>query len=154
MKPHSPAGRNRLTPSTLHSALVAGALAATLTQAPPVLAQSGALEEIVVTARKRDESLQDTPVAITAFSGNRLQESGITNLADFNRIVPNVDVQAGSGNAGVANVYIRGVGQRNTEPNLDSGAGIYLDGAYVGRADGASSDEHTSELQSRGQLGC
>src|SRR5690625_740440 len=146
MKPHSPAGRNRLTPSTLHSALVAGALAATLTQAPPVLAQSGALEEIVVTARKRDESLQDTPVAITAFSGNRLQESGITNLADFNRIVPNVDVQAGSGNAGVANVYIRGVGQRNTEPNLDSGVGIYLDGVYVGRADGALLD--VNDLQS------
>src|SRR5690625_4248727 len=133
MKPHSPAGRNRLTPSTLHSALVAGALAATLTQAPPVLAQSGALEEIVVTARKRDESLQDTPVAITAFSGNRLQESGITNLADFNRIVPNVDVQAGSGTAGAANGYSRGGGQRDAERTLHSGVDSSLDGVSVGR---------------------
>lgn len=146
MKLHHPSGRIRLSCSALYRSMAASVVATTLIQTPPVLAQTSALEEVIVTARKRDESLQDTPVAITAFSGSRLQETGITNLTDFNRIVPNVDVQAGNGNAGVANIYIRGVGQRNTEPNLDSGVGIYLDGVYVGRADGALLD--VNDLQS------
>ena len=104
------------------------------------------LEEVIVTARRREESLQESPIAISAFSGSDLQESGITNLADFNHVVPNVDVGEGNGNAGVANIFIRGVGQRNTEPNLDSGVATYLDGVYIGRADGALLD--VNDLQS------
>lgn len=114
--------------------------------ASPAWSQAKALEEVVVTARKKEESLQESPVAITAFSGTRLQEANITNLTDFNKVIPNLDVQGGNGNAGVANIYIRGVGQRNTEPNIDSGVGIYLDGVYVGRADGALLD--VNDLQS------
>lgn len=106
----------------------------------------GMLEEVVVTARKREESLQDTPIAISAFSGSKMEESGIRNLADFNEVVPGIDVSAGNGNAGVANIYIRGVGQRNTEPNLDSGVATYIDGVYVGRADGALLD--VNDIQS------
>ncbi|HUH36545.1 MAG TPA: hypothetical protein VL027_01245, partial [Spongiibacteraceae bacterium] len=68
----------------------------------PAEAQARALEEVVVTARKREESLQDTPIAITAFSGDQLREAGISNLADFNKTIPNMEVQAGNGNAGVA----------------------------------------------------
>jgi iron complex outermembrane receptor protein len=106
----------------------------------------GVLEEVVVTARKREESLQETPIAVTAFSGRKMEEAGIRNISDFNEVVPNIDVGAGSGNAGVANIYIRGVGQRNTEPNLDSGVATYIDGVYVGRADGALLD--VNDIQS------
>ena len=109
---------------------------------PVVHAQGAgfALEEIVVTARKREENLQDTPIAVSAFSGEQLARSGILNISDFNKAVPGLEVQAGNGVSGVANIYIRGVGQRNTEPNLDSGVGIYLDGVYISRADGALLD--------------
>ncbi|MBK7521245.1 MAG: TonB-dependent receptor [Gammaproteobacteria bacterium] len=109
---------------------------------PVALAQESgfALEEIVVTARKREENLQQTPIAVSAFSGEQLARSGIFNISDFNKAVPGMEVQAGNGVAGVANIYIRGVGQRNTEPNVDSGVGIYLDGVYISRADGALLD--------------
>ena len=111
----------------------------------PVWAQ-GAIEEVVVTARKKEESLQEIPIAISAFSGSQLEESGIRNLADFNEVVPGLDVSSGSGSGGMANIYIRGVGQRNTEPNLDSGVATYIDGVYVGRADGALLD--VNDIQS------
>ncbi|MEH6585451.1 MAG: TonB-dependent receptor [Halioglobus sp.] len=105
-----------------------------------VLAQQLVLEEIIVTARKRVESLQETPVAVTALSTEALREAGVRNLADLNQIVPNIEVASGNGNAGIANIYIRGVGQRNSGANIDSGVGIYIDGIYIGRPDGALLD--------------
>lgn len=111
--------------------------ATSLWVAPVSLAQDLVLEEIVVTARKREESLQDTPIAVSAFSGASLAAAGIDSLDDLNNIVPGLDVQAGSGVTGKASIYIRGVGQRNTGVNIDSGIGIYLDGIYISRSDGA-----------------
>jgi iron complex outermembrane receptor protein len=98
------------------------------------------IEEIVVTARKRVENIQDVPVAITAFSAEKLNEGGITNIANFGDRVPNVELESGNGATGDANVYIRGVGQRETKSNLDSGVGIYIDGVYIPRASGALLD--------------
>ncbi|MEP5567816.1 MAG: TonB-dependent receptor [Halioglobus sp.] len=132
-----------MSPSTLwrRSALCAcvAAVIAPLTSAP-LLAQELVLEEIIVTARKRVESLQETPVAVTALNTEALREAGIRNLSDLNQVVPNIEVAAGNGNAGIANIYIRGVGQRNSGANIDSGVGIYIDGVYVGRPDGALLD--------------
>ena len=107
---------------------------------PLVLAQEGALEEVIVTARKREESLQETPVAVTALSADALRDAGVRNLADLNQIAPNIEVSSANGTAPLANIYIRGVGQRNTGPNIDSGVGIYIDEVYVGRPDGALLD--------------
>lgn len=104
------------------------------------LAQQLVLEEIIVTARKRVESLQETPVAVTALSTQALREAGVRNLSDLNQIVPNIEVASGNGNAGIANIYIRGVGQRNSGANIDSGVGVYIDGIYIGRPDGALLD--------------
>lgn len=98
------------------------------------------LEEVVVTARKREESLQETPVAVSAFSGQGLEELGLTNISDLTKVVPNVDMYGGNGTTGAANVFIRGIGARNTGVNYDSGVGIYMDGVYVSRADGAILD--------------
>lgn len=138
----------RLTPGytrTINKLLLAVVSATSVGFQIPAWSQ-GMLEEVVVTARKREESLQEIPIAVTAFSGAKLEESGIKNISDFNEVVPNLDVGDGSGNAGVANIYIRGVGQRNTEPNLDSGVATYIDGVYVGRADGALLD--VNDIQS------
>ncbi|PLW70301.1 TonB-dependent receptor [Pseudohalioglobus lutimaris] len=104
------------------------------------IGQDLVLEEIIVTARKRAESLQETPVAVTALSSEALREQGVRNLSDINTVVPNIEVAAGNGNAGLANIYIRGVGQRNSGANIDSGVGIYMDDVYVGRPDGALLD--------------
>ncbi len=107
---------------------------------PPATAEELVLEEVIVTARKRVESMQETPVAVSAFGAEALREQGVRNLSDFNRVVPNIEVAPGNGNAGLANIYIRGVGQRNSGSNIDSGVGIYIDGVYMGRPDGALLD--------------
>jgi iron complex outermembrane recepter protein len=106
----------------------------------PALSQDGVLEEVIVTARKREENLQETPVAVTALDAQALRDAGVRNLAELNQIAPNIDVSSANGSAPSANIYIRGIGQRNTGPNIDSGVGIYIDGVYIGRPDGALLD--------------
>ncbi|MEM1114541.1 MAG: TonB-dependent receptor plug domain-containing protein [Pseudomonadota bacterium] len=103
-------------------------------------AQELMLEEVVVTARRREESLQETPVAVTALDASALRDAGVQNLYDLNEIIPNIEVQSANGNAPLANIYIRGVGQRNSGANIDSGVGIYVDDVYLGRPDGALLD--------------
>lgn len=98
------------------------------------------LEEVIVTARKRTESLQETPVAVSAFTGESLTELGMHDISDLTQVVPNVDMYSGNGTNGKGNVFIRGVGARNTGVNYDSGVGIYVDGVYMSRADGAVLD--------------
>lgn len=100
----------------------------------------GVLEEVVVTARKREENLQETPVAVSAFDSRALEKAGIRNLADFNKAIPGLDVNTTNGTAPNANIFIRGVGQRNVGANIDSGVGVYLDGVYLARSDGALLD--------------
>jgi iron complex outermembrane receptor protein len=107
---------------------------------PAVALGQDALEEVVVTARKREESLQETPVAVSAFSAQGLEELGLRNISDLTKVVPNVDMYSGNGTTGSGNVFIRGIGARNTGVNFDSGVGIYVDGVYVSRADGAVLD--------------
>lgn len=130
------------TQINLPRSVLATALASVLFPAMPATAQGDGLvlEEVIVTARKRQESLQETPVAVTALGAAALREAGVRNLADLNTIAPNIEIQAGNGNAGVANIYIRGIGQRNTGPNIDSGVGIYIDDVYLGRPDGGLLD--------------
>lgn len=129
---------NRWYRKTLLPGLLA--LASSGASIPPALAQEGVLEEVIVTARKREESLQETPVAVTALSADTLRDAGVRNLAQLNQIAPNIEVSSANGTAPLANIYIRGVGQRNTGPNIDSGVGIYIDEVYVSRPDGALLD--------------
>jgi iron complex outermembrane receptor protein len=100
-----------------------------------VLAQTSVLEEVIVTARKREESLQETPVAVSALNGAQLEDAGIYNLTDLSRVVPNLTANVGSG-GGSAQLFIRGVGARNTGANFDGGVALYQDGVYVSRPDG------------------
>ncbi len=102
----------------------------------PALAQPGMLEEVVVTARKREESMQETPVAVTAISGEELQEAGLNDLTDLDKVVPNLVANVGSG-GGSTQLFIRGVGARNSGANFDGGVAIYQDGVYLSRPDGS-----------------
>ena len=121
-------------------AAICAALTCGLPLTPPASADELILEEVIVTARKRVETLQETPLAVTALDSESLREAGVRNLSDLNQVVPNIEVASGNGNSGIANIYIRGVGQRNSGANIDSGVGIYIDGIYLGRPDGALLD--------------
>src|SRR5690606_12553165 len=76
--------------------LVAASLLSPLV-APDAGAQQSVLEEVIVSARRREESVQDVPLAITALSGVQLEAAGVTEMQNLNAMVPNLSVQGGSG---------------------------------------------------------
>ncbi|ATE63636.1 TonB-dependent receptor [Rhizorhabdus dicambivorans] len=99
--------------------------------------------EIVVTARRRAESLQNTPVAVSAITSAVLEEKGATNIAAVAQSVPSLTFNTTAGNSGASNaavVFIRGIGQDDFFPTIDPGVGIYLDGVYVSRTLGGVLD--------------
>ena len=142
--------------TTLRARLFAGAAlcAASLLAANPALAQEandtpakadaaapaddGSLD-IVVTARKRQENLLDTPIAISAFSAESLKSLNAANLADVGKYVPNLNISRyGVGNTAQAAVFIRAIGLQDHLITTDPGVGVYLDGVYLGRQLGSN----------------
>ncbi|MFM6831996.1 MAG: TonB-dependent receptor [Novosphingobium sp.] len=106
-------------------------------------APSGGIAEIVVTAQKRAENVQDVPIAISAFSADSLQERAVSSVASLSNISPNVTLDAGtpfSGSSAVLSAYIRGIGANDFAFNIDPGVGVYLDGVYLARSVGANQD--------------
>lgn len=102
---------------------------------------SGGLEEVVVTAQFRSESVQNTPLAITAISGAQLAERGQTSLTDVVADSPGVMLQGTSAAFGPSmQAFIRGVGQSDLEPALEPGVGIYIDDVYFGTLTGSLLD--------------
>lgn len=102
-----------------------------------------AIEEIVVTAQKRAENVQDVPIAISAFAGSALKERAVASVASLSNISPNVTLDAGSpfsGSSSVLSAYVRGIGQSDFAANFDPGVGVYLDGVYLARTVGANLD--------------
>ncbi len=98
---------------------------------------------ITVTARKREESVETTPIAISAFTGETLEERGAENIRDVSGFVPNLIVSSnggGGGSASTSNIYLRGVGQSDFLITTDPGVGIYIDGVYYARATATITD--------------
>src|SRR5687768_11235691 len=105
--------------------------------------QARALEEVVVTARKREESLQDTPIAISAFSAAALERQQISSTEDLDQVAPNLQFASYgplTGNNSAAQVYIRGIGQSDGSSGVDPGVGLYIDDVYMGRSVGGVMD--------------
>lgn len=101
------------------------------------------LEEIMVVARKKAESIQEVPISITALNGEALQGLGVEDISDVARFAPNVSFDgtaAVSGSSIASTVFIRGVGQTDFTLNSDPGVGIYIDGVYVARSVGGLLD--------------
>jgi iron complex outermembrane recepter protein len=98
------------------------------------------LEGIKVTARKRTETLIDVPVAVTAFTPERVDKLNIQDLSDLGSQVPNLTIYAARGSSSTITAYIRGVGQSDPLWGVDPGVGIYLDDVYIARPQGALLD--------------
>jgi len=101
------------------------------------------LEEVVVTAQKREEGLQDTPIAITAISGEDLRARGTGNISELQTFTPNLVFDTTSPVSGVSSgavVFIRGIGQSDFQLTTDPGVGTYVDGVYLSRSVGGVLD--------------
>lgn len=104
----------------------------------PVMSQArnpqrevAALEEVVVYARRRQELLQQTPIAVTAFSGDQLTQAGVRSILDLNRIVPSLSISEDGSKE--PKFFIRGIGARSGGTFLDPGVGIYLNEILIPR---------------------
>jgi outer membrane receptor protein involved in Fe transport len=111
--------------------LATAVLAATLAPlSGVVLAQSPMLEEVIVTATKRAEGMQDVPIAISVVSGDRIEQQGVRNLEELSLYLPAVHIaQSGGQNQ----VFIRGIGSGNNT-GFEQSVGTFVDGVYFGRA--------------------
>jgi len=98
------------------------------------------LDEIVVTAQKRTQNLQDVPIAITALSQEALQANRITNVTDLNALAPNVTVRVSPGGNGVPSFTVRGIVSFGSLPGTDKSVSVYVDGVYLGYARGSIFD--------------
>ena len=94
---------------------------------------------IIVTARRKEENLDEIPLAISAFGERQFKDLNVINLRDVGKYVPNLFIgNFGNGNLAHTSVFMRGVGQQDHIITVDSGVGIYLDGVYLGRQVGSN----------------
>jgi iron complex outermembrane recepter protein len=149
---------------TLKASLRIGAALAALTAAQPLWAQdepaadeAAALPEttaaddaqqgddILVTARRRAENLQDVPIAVTAYSGEALERQGATDITDLSDTTPNVTLETSRGTNTTLTAFIRGVGQQDPVAGFEAGVGLYLDDVYLNRPQAAVLDIYDVE---------
>lgn len=98
------------------------------------------LEEVLVSARKKTESLQDTPISLTVFSEERLEVEGVSGLKDIASRVPGLTIEPFPINGGSLRIYIRGIGIGDIQVTQDTPVGLYIDGVYIARSSGTSMD--------------
>ena len=103
------------------------------TSAPPPPAAQGGFDagDIVVTARKRAESVQDVPISVSAVSGTTLQQRGLANLESLTTLVSGVTVQRSANN--IATFYVRGLGTGPGNDSFENSVALFIDGSYAGR---------------------
>lgn len=128
------------------SALAGMAAAPAAAQETGVAAQdAGDAGEIVVTARRREESLLDVPIAVTAYSGDALSAQGAIDITDLSDTTPNVTLENTRGTNNSLSAFIRGVGQQDPVGGFEPGVGIYLDDVYLNRPQAAVLDIYDVE---------
>ncbi len=133
------------TAVTTPASTVAAAASAAVAAAPPAGSPppEAFADEIVVTVRRREERLQSTPVAVTVLTDLAMEGRSMQNLETLDNLAPNLDFSTSSGfgdQCSEAAVSIRGIGQLDTAIFSDPAVGIYLDGVYLARAQGAVLD--------------
>ena len=140
-----------------HRLMLGTALAALAASATPAFAQDDPAgvapapaaaqdeTEIFVTARRRTESLIDVPIAITAYSGEQLENEGALDLTDIGDTTPNVTLEPSRATNSTLTAFIRGVGQQDPVGGFEAGVGIYLDDVYLNRPQAALLDIYNVE---------
>jgi iron complex outermembrane recepter protein len=140
---------HRLLLGTALAALAATATPAFAQDEPAPLADAAAPAdgetEIFVTARRREESLQNVPIAVTAFSGEALERQGATDITDLNDTTPNVTLEYSRGTNTTLTAFVRGVGQQDPVAGFEAGVGLYLDDVYLNRPQAAVLDIYDVE---------
>ncbi len=114
--------------------------AALAQDAPAAKTSAAGLEEITVTARRREESLQDVPIAVSAFSSERLENVGAADITWLQQSTPNLTLQVARGSNSTLIAFIRGIGQQDPLWGFEPGVGLYVDDVYVARPQGAVLD--------------
>ena len=102
-------------------------------------------QDIVVTARRRNEALKDVPIAVTAYSGEQLERQGALDITDISDTTPNVTLETSRGTNSTLTAFIRGVGQQDPVAGFEQGVGIYVDDVYLNRPQGALLDIYDVE---------
>jgi iron complex outermembrane receptor protein len=106
-------------------------------------AYSNTLEEVIVTAQKREESLQDTPISVTAFTTAAIEKRNISNISEIADFTPNLVFDTTSPVSGLSSgsvIFIRGIGNTDFSLTTDPGVGTYVDGVYMSRSVGGVLD--------------
>ena len=125
------------TKAALGAALLAPFVAAFALTPTPAVAQGAnaeeGVEEITVTARRREESLQDVPLAISAVTGEQLENVGAPDIVAVAQTVPNLTLEVSRGTNTTLTAFIRGVGQQDPVAGFEAGVGLYIDDVYLNR---------------------
>ncbi|VWX61067.1 TonB-dependent receptor [Sphingorhabdus sp. 109] len=137
--------------SVSYAAIITG-LAGGLVAPAAVQAQSSEMASednddgaIVVTARRREERLTDVPIAITAYSAERLEQQGAVDITDIGLTTPNTTLESSRGTNSTLSAFIRGIGQQDPVSGFEQGVGIYLDDVYLNRPQAAVLDIYDVE---------
>ena len=113
---------------------VAASLGSLAAAGSAIAQETTVFEPVIVTAQKREQSIYEVPVAISAFSAETIEKQGITTLTDIGKFVPNLNVtEFSAGHTSSANPFIRGIGLQDHLITTDPGVGVYVDGVYLGR---------------------
>ena len=135
--------------STTGFLLIAAGGFLTIVSQAPVQAQEavssspgagGTIAEVVVTARRKEESLQEVPTAVTAIGSEQLEDLRIQNFGDVGQSVPNLNIQQQFGSASSPQMFLRGVATGSLKFETDAGVALYVDGVYLGRPAGTAFD--------------
>ncbi|NNU16150.1 TonB-dependent receptor [Parvularcula sp. ZS-1/3] len=134
----------------LLSSAAASIIASSFAVATPAFAQETAADgeirdEITVTARRRGESLQDVPLAVTSISGEQLENLGAPDITYVAQTTPNVTLEVSRGTNTTLTAFIRGVGQQDPVAGFENGVGIYVDDVYLNRPQGVVLDLYNVE---------
>ena len=108
--------------------------------AAPAGTQTVGLEEMIVTAERREESLQDTPISIAAFGAEALESRRIASLSDMVAVVPNLQVSPHPNTGTTVRAMIRGIGEPSATQTRDNPVAVYVDGVYVGLGQGLANE--------------
>ncbi len=113
--------------------------------APPVANAEEGVNKVVVTARRREETLQDVPVSVTAFSADQLSKVATPDITALATALPNTTLKASRATNSTLTAFIRGVGQADPLAGFESGVGIYIDDIYLARPQAAVADIYDVE---------